>query len=139
MSDGRWERELIRIFASAGYTPIRGAASGGGTDRELPDVFAGNGEDMFCIELKTRTPPEQNSACYGPRSDIDNIKHFAEAFRAKPLIAVRWKGSGGRPVQWRFAQPDSLETTAKSFKWYYDNRNSEHWFTFDSIPGEFDV
>lgn len=139
MSDGRFERELIRIFASAGYVPIRGAASGGGTDRELPDVFVGDGQHVFAIELKTRAPPEGSSACYADRSDLDDLDHFATAFRAEALIAVRWKGSGSRPVQWRFTWPGQFETTETKFKWYYEDRDEPYWLTFEDLPGEFDL
>ena len=139
MSDGRWERELIRIFASAGYVPMRGAASGGGTDRELPDVFVGDGEHVFAIELKTRSPPEGSAACYGPIDDLEDLQHFAEAFKAEPLIAVRWKGSGGRSVEWRFTWPGQFETTETRFKWYYEDRYDANWIGFEELPGEFDL
>lgn len=137
MSDGRFERQLIRIFASAGYAPIRGLASGGGTDRELPDVFVGNGEYVFAIELKTRSVPDGESACYGPLDDLDNLSYFAGKFRAEPLICVRWKGAGGRSVEWRFQWPGEFEETESSFKWYHEE--SLDWMSFEDLPGEFDL
>jgi Holliday junction resolvase len=139
MSDGRYERELVRIFASAGYAPIRGAASGGGTERELPDVFVGDGEHVFAVELKARDPPEGSVASYGPLDDLDDLTYFAEAFDAEPLIAVRWKGSGGRAVEWRFTWPGQFETTEQKFKWYYEDRDEPYWLTFADLPGGFDA
>ena len=49
----RRERELVNDLDGAGFAVMRAPASGSATERELPDVLAGDGETFYAIEAKS--------------------------------------------------------------------------------------
>ena len=49
----RRERELVTALDEAGFAVMRAPASGSATERELPDVLAGDGETFYAIEAKS--------------------------------------------------------------------------------------
>ena len=51
----RRERELVNRLDEAGFAVMRAPASGSATDRELPDVLAGDGGTFYAIEAKSTT------------------------------------------------------------------------------------
>jgi len=56
----RRERELVNRLDDAGFAVMRAPASGGATQRELPDVLAGNGEAF--VDRITDDLPEKPSS-----------------------------------------------------------------------------
>ena len=48
----RRERELVNKLDEDGYAVMRAPASGAATERELPDVLAGDGEDFYIISRR---------------------------------------------------------------------------------------
>jgi Holliday junction resolvase len=49
----RRERELVNRLDGAGFAVMRAPASGSATDRDLPDVLAGDGDRFYAIEAKS--------------------------------------------------------------------------------------
>lgn len=96
----RYERELIDRIEDEGWIAMRAPASGGATDRDLPDVIAarehplwGRGvSEAYLLEVKySSTTP-----LYVDEEDCRQVEDFAEAFGGKPRIAIRWNG-GKKP------------------------------------------
>ena len=82
----RRERELVNELDAAGYAVMRAPASGSATERELPDVLAGDGEDFYAIEAKSSA----GDPIYLDGAEIEALLFFARNFGAKPRIGVRF-------------------------------------------------
>jgi len=78
----RRERELVNELDDAGFAVMRAPSSGSATERELPDVLAGDGEAFYAIV------------------------YFAQNFGAKPRIGARFDRE-----DWYFFHPADLHTT----------------------------
>ena len=100
----RRERELVNALDDAGFAVMRAPASGAATERELPDVLAGNGEDFYAIEAKSSS----GRPIYLEGEEVENLVYFARNFGAKPRIAVRFDRE-----DWFFFHPGDLYTTDK--------------------------
>jgi Holliday junction resolvase len=100
----RRERELVNALDEAGFAVMRAPASGAATDRELPDVLAGNGDDFYAIEAKSSS----GRPIYLEGEEVENLVYFARNFGAKPRIAVRFDRE-----DWFFFHPGDLYTTDK--------------------------
>lgn len=98
----RLERELVNKLDEAGCAVMRAPASGSATDRELPDVVAGNGQQFYAIEAKSRS----SDTIYIDEREIDNLTYFAENFGAEPLIGVRFDRAA-----WYFFDPADVYRT----------------------------
>ena len=99
----RRERELVNALDERGFAVMRAPASGAATERELPDVLAGNGDAFYAIEAKSSS---------GDPIYLDNaevyalVSVFAENFGAIPRIAVRFDRE-----DWYFFHPDDVHQT----------------------------
>ena len=92
----RYERELVNRFESLGWGALRCPASGGATDRELPDILAGLALDgpskdypisrALAIELKSG----KSTTLYVDRDEVKALRSFAESFGATPLLGARY-------------------------------------------------
>ena len=92
----RYERELVNRFESCGWGALRCPASGGATDRELPDILAGLALDgpskdypisrALAIELKSG----KSTTLYVDRDEVKALRSFAESFGATPLLGARF-------------------------------------------------
>ena len=92
----RYERELVNRFESLGWGALRCPASGGATDRELPDIlaglaFEGPSKDFpisraLAIELKSG----KSTTLYVDRDEVKSLRSFAESFGATPLLGARF-------------------------------------------------
>ena len=92
----RYERELVNRFESCGWGALRCPASGGATDRELPDILAGLALDgpskdypisrALAIELKSG----KSTTLYVDKEEVKALKSFAESFGATPLLGARF-------------------------------------------------
>lgn len=82
----RRERELTNYLDDCGYAVLRAPSSGSATPRDLPDVLAGNGVDVFACELKASS----GDPIYLDESEVDALVYFAENFGADPRVVARW-------------------------------------------------
>ena len=98
----RRERELVNKLDGAGFAVMRAPASGSATERELPDVLAGDGETFYAIEAKSSA----GAPIYLDGEEIDALLFFARNFGAKPRVGVRFDEE-----DWYFFHPGDLYTT----------------------------
>jgi Holliday junction resolvase len=98
----RRERELVNKLDEKGFAVMRAPASGSATDRDLPDVLAGDGERFYAIEVKS----SNGDPIYIDSEEIDSLQYFAEGFGAKSKIAVRFD-----KMEWAFFSPKDLYRT----------------------------
>ncbi|PSP79294.1 nucleoid-structuring protein H-NS [Halobacteriales archaeon QS_4_69_225] len=98
----RRERELVNDLDGAGFAVMRAPASGSATERELPDVLAGDGETFYAVEAKSSA----GDPIYLSGDEIEALVYFARNFGAKPRVAVRFDRE-----DWYFFHPGDLYTT----------------------------
>jgi Holliday junction resolvase len=98
----RRERELVNRLDEAGFAVMRAPASGSATERELPDVLAGDGEVFYAIEAKSSA----GNPIYLTGEEVEALIYFAQNFGAKPRIAVRFDRE-----DWYFFHPGDCYTT----------------------------
>lgn len=111
----RRERELVNLLAGADEnTPfdspydegewaiMRAPASGSATERELPDVFAGNGGVFWAFEAKA----SGGDPIYIDAEEVEALDYFASFWGAYPRIAIRFDYE-----EWRFFSPADLHHT----------------------------
>ncbi len=98
----RRERELVNRLDEAGFAVMRAPASGSATDREQPDVLAGDGELFYAIEAKSSA----GKPIYLTGEEVEALIYFARNFGAKPRIGVRFDRE-----DWYFFHPGELHVT----------------------------
>jgi len=98
----RRERELVNALDESGFAVMRAPASGSATERELPDVLAGDGEAFYAIEAKSSA----GDPIYLDGEEIEALLYFAQNFGAKPRVGVRFDRE-----DWYFFHPGDLYTT----------------------------
>src|SRR6056297_4297852 len=98
----RRERELVNQLDAAGFAVMRAPASGSATDRELPDVLAGDDGRFYAIEAKSSA----GDPIYLSGEEVEALIYFAQNFGAKARIAVRFDRE-----DWYFFHPGDLYTT----------------------------
>jgi Holliday junction resolvase len=99
----RRERELVNALDDAGFAVMRAPASGSATERELPDVLAGNGDAFYAVEAKSSS----GDPIYLDNEEVYALVHvFAKNFGAIPRIAVRFDRE-----DWYFFHPDDVHQT----------------------------
>jgi Holliday junction resolvase len=98
----RRERELVNRLDEAGFAVMRAPASGSATERELPDVLAGNGDVFYAIEAKASS----GQPIYLQGEEVEALIYFAQNFGAKARIAVRFDRE-----DWYFFHPGDLYVT----------------------------
>jgi Holliday junction resolvase len=98
----RRERELVNELDAAGFAVMRAPASGSATERDLPDVLAGNGEKFYAIEAKSSS----GDPIYLDAEEVESLIFFARNFGAKARIGVRFDQE-----DWFFFHPGDLYTT----------------------------
>ncbi|QSX00748.1 Holliday junction resolvase Hjc [Haloterrigena alkaliphila] len=98
----RRERELVNELDGAGFAVMRAPASGSATERELPDVLAGDGERFYAIEAKSSS----GDPIYLTGEEVEALIYFSQNFGAKPRIGVRFDRE-----DWYFFHPGDLHVT----------------------------
>ena len=98
----RRERELVNRLDEAGFAVMRAPSSGSATERELPDVLAGNGEEFYAIEAKSSA----GDPIYLTGEEVEALIYFARNFGAKPRIGARFDRE-----EWYFFHPGDLHHT----------------------------
>ncbi len=113
MTGSDTERTLVNALTATGWRAIRAPASGGGTDRDLPDVLAGRAHpdtqrnETWAIEVKTTHAHN----CYVTESEDIALNKFAVGFGgATPLFAVKFSSRGQRRRIW-LLDPDDCPIT----------------------------
>jgi Holliday junction resolvase len=99
----RRERELVTALDEAGFAVMRAPASGSATERELPDVLAGDGETFYAIEAKSSA----GDPIYLSGEEIEALVYFSQNFGAKPRVGIRFDRE-----DWYFFHPGDLYRTA---------------------------
>jgi len=104
----RRERELVNRLDEAGFAVMRAPASGSATERELPDVLAGDGTDFYAIEAKSSS----GDPIYLTGEEVEALVYFGRNFGAKPKIGVRFDRE-----DWYFFHPaDVYETDGGNYR-----------------------
>jgi Holliday junction resolvase len=98
----RRERELVNLLDEAGFAVMRAPASGSATDRDLPDVLAGNGDVFYAIEAKSSA----GDPIYLTGEEVESLVYFAQNFGANARIGVRFDRE-----DWYFFHPGDLYVT----------------------------
>ncbi|QLD89696.1 nucleoid-structuring protein H-NS [Natronomonas salina] len=98
----RRERELVNALDDAGFAVMRAPSSGSATERELPDVLAGDGETFYAIEAKSSA----GDPIYLTGEEIEALVYFSRNFGAKPRVGVRFDRE-----DWYFFHPGDLHET----------------------------
>ena len=98
----RLERELVNLLDEAGFAVMRAPASGSATERELPDVLAGDGDVFYAIEAKGSS----GRPIYLTGEEVEALIYFSRNFGAKARIGVRFDRE-----DWYFFHPGDLHVT----------------------------
>jgi len=98
----RRERELVDELDALGFAVMRAPASGSATDRDLPDVLAGDGDRFYAIEAKSSA----GDPIYLDGTEVESLVYFARNFGANARIGVRFD-----EADWFFFHPDDLHRT----------------------------
>jgi Holliday junction resolvase len=98
----RRERELVNRLDGAGFAVLRAPASGSATERDLPDVLAGDGDRFLAIEAKSSS----GDPIYLSGEEVESLIYFARNFGARARIGVRFDQE-----DWYFFHPHELYTT----------------------------
>ncbi len=98
----RRERELVNRLDEVGFAVMRAPASGGATQRELPDVLAGNSTVFYAIEAKSSS----GDPIYLTGEEVEALVYFSQNFGAKPKIGVRFDRE-----DWYFFHPADVHQT----------------------------
>lgn len=110
----RRELELITELEKEGFATMRSPASGkggkspDGTEREQPDIIAGNGESFYGIESKASA---REMHIYIPIEEVDDLIYFCKKFGLKPRIGARFDYN-----DFAFFKPEELYQTEKSYR-----------------------
>jgi len=98
----RRERELVNRLDEAGFAVMRAPASGSATERDLPDVLAGDGDVFYAVEAKSSA----GDPIYLSGDEVESLVYFAQNFGAKARIGVRFDRE-----DWFFFHPGDLHVT----------------------------
>lgn len=103
----RNERNLVDGLLDYDIGAIRIPASGGGTDRDLPDVLAGRAAQLSAtVEIPTATSKvwafeaksSSGDPIYVDGSEVEDLYRFAALWNAEPRLAVRFDLKPGDPM-----------------------------------------
>src|SRR6056297_1479467 len=98
----RRERELVNALDERGFAVMRAPASGSATERELPDVLAGDGDAFFAVEAKSSS----GDPIYLTGEEVEALVYFSQNFGASPKIGVRFDRE-----DWYFFHPADVHKT----------------------------
>jgi Holliday junction resolvase len=98
----RRERELVNLLDEHGFAVMRAPSSGSATERDLPDVLAGDGGTFYAIEAKSSS----GRPVYLDGEEVEALVYFARNFGAKPRVGVRFDRE-----DWYFFHPGDLHVT----------------------------
>ncbi|NIB98130.1 Holliday junction resolvase Hjc [Halobacterium sp. R2-5] len=123
----RRERELVNAFDERGFAVMRAPASGAATERELPDVLAGDGDVFYAVEAKSSA----GDPIYLTGEEVEALVYFSQSFGAKPKIGVRFDRE-----DWYFFHPaDVYQTDGGNYRVKKETA-IEDGETFDDLQGD---
>ena len=102
------EKELESLLEEEGFACVRSPASGkggkkaDGTEREQPDVIAGNGDVFYAFECKSSS----DDVIYIKQEEIDDLKYFSMCFGAESKVGIRFNY-----CDWGFFDPEDMHRT----------------------------
>ena len=111
------ERDLVNYLNFLGYSAVRIAGSGAGTKKPRPDILAGNGYNIYGIELKSSS----RDNIYINSDQVKNLVKFCDNFGAVPVIAIKFTY-----LPYAFMSITDLNCTNKGN--YIINRNKAKYF-----------
>ena len=123
----RLERELVNALDAVGFAVMRAPASGSATQRELPDVLAGNGSVFYAIEAKA----SEGAPIYLTGEEVEALVYFSRNFGAKARIGVRFDRE-----DWYFFHPGELHVTDGGNYRVKKERALEDGEHFDDLVGK---
>lgn len=105
----RRERQLVNALDDRGFAVMRAPASGSATERDLPDVLAGNADVFYALEAKSSS----GDPIYLTAAEVEALVFFAVNFGARPKIGVRFDHD-----DWWFLDPWQCHCTpsGKSYR-----------------------
>lgn len=115
------ERTVVQIFETNGYKATRIPASGGRTQRALPDVIAGNGRRYYAVEVKS----SKNDHIYIREEQIEELVYFAHGFGATPIVVAKFTRK-----PYKVFDIIELETT-NTGKYVINRKNIDEQFNLD--------
>lgn len=114
----RSERKVVGKLDSEGWAVLRAPASGAGTDREAPDVFAGRGDVQIAVELKSTS----DDRYYFTKEEVEDLRYWADKFGADTLLGVDFPTEYGDPCYGEdaegvyFGRPEAAHETESSYR-----------------------
>lgn len=139
------ERDFVSLLENElGFAAMRAPASGGATTRDLPDIIAGRplphnevSSDTleYWLEAYDGWIPKHsetwvfeakyssNERFYFPRSDVEQLLDFAEAWGANPRIAARFNANQTfcyGDTSWYLVRPEDVHLTLKNARIDYE-------------------
>lgn len=89
----QYERDLVNKIEDMGGGAMRCPTSGGGTDRDLPDVIARlPNKKLIVTELKFIGHSRKTNAIRLQNEEVDSLERFGRSFQAKPFACGRFAG-----------------------------------------------
>lgn len=114
----REERHLVNYLDKHGWAVLRAPASGSATERELPDVLAGNGDNFYAMEAKASS----DDRFYIDKDEVEALRFFARSFGADAKLAVKFNVEHGDPAygeDWTghyLIDPEKLHETEELYR-----------------------
>lgn len=112
---GKYERELVNILTGLGYGAMRCPSSGAGTDRDLPDVLAGEATvDEYghtisrCMAIEHKSG--RDTTLYVEAGEVDALRRFSDAFGATPYLGARFTTQASETAHY-LVRPDDARRT----------------------------
>jgi Holliday junction resolvase len=90
----RREREIVNWLSENGWAVMRAPASGSATDRDLPDLVAGDGDGFIAAEVKA----SGGDPIYLGSEEAESLRYFAGQFGAVAYVAVKFDVKNGDPA-----------------------------------------
>lgn len=103
----KYERRQVEFFDAAGFQVMKAPGSGGGTDREQPDVLAVREETGEAVALESKYVGSADDIVYLTAEEVAALRVFAAGVGALPRVAARWY----RDPAFYLYHPDALDQT----------------------------
>lgn len=126
----RRERELVNLLDESEFAVMRAPASGSATERELPDVLAGNGAQFYAVEAKSSS----GDPIYINEEKIEGLVYFAQNYRAVPTVAARFDYE-----PWYFLHPQWLYRTDSGNYRVKKEAAEEHGLSLEELMHDNDL
>lgn len=125
------ERELAnRLEDEYGYRTLRAPSSGGGTQRDRPDVIAGKNGRVLVFELKT----SGGDPVYVGKDEVKSLMDYAAGFGAEAYVAIRWSSRSLSDTNIYVVNPHDMYDSGESYRGKYEEcTTSNVWQRLDDL------